>query len=106
MAHLEYYFDSLSPHQLNKKYVVKFGPPLTNFLDPRMHLSLLIFVPMIKCRVKVAPDLSKYENNYCMTPEEQDKWIHAFILKTLVMVMNIIVCKQYFKNIVTLYKYD
>ena len=67
-----------------------------------MHLSLLIFVPMLKCRVKVAPDLSNYEK-IVRHPKRKINGCMLY-LKILVMVMNTIVCKQNSKNIVMLNK--
>ena len=57
-----------------------------------MHISLLIFVPMVKCRGKVAPDLSKYEN-IVRHPKRKING-RMLYLKTLLMVMNTIVRKQ------------
>ena len=42
MARLYWYLDHLSHHQ-QKKYVVKVGPPLKKFLDPRMGNDVQLF---------------------------------------------------------------
>ena len=42
MARLYWYLDHLS-HDQRKKYVVKVGPPLKNFLDPRMGNDVRLF---------------------------------------------------------------
>ena len=48
MARLWWYSDPPSPHHL-KKNVVKVGPPLTNFLDPRVSTFVILWVVLCTC---------------------------------------------------------
>ena len=55
------------PHQLKEKNknVIKFGPPLKNFLDPRM---LCTFV--ISCITRMLIEFFSQENNYMYLAQE------------------------------------
>ena len=46
MAHLVWYLDPLSPHQLKKKDVVKFGPTLTNLSGSAHGLDRIARLPV------------------------------------------------------------